>query len=82
MEDKEKPPLSFKEFIEEEDLSYHELESIINEWVLSEKHRAMLKRNLLDDVPYRVIAEEFGYSDRQIARIIPELHKKLFKHIK
>ncbi len=82
MEDNEKPPLSFKEYIEEEELSYRELESLINEWVLSEKHRAMLKRNLLDDVPYRVIAEEFGYSDRQIARIIPKLCEKLFRHIK
>jgi AraC-like DNA-binding protein len=56
-------------------------ENLIEEWIFSEEHRAMLKRNLLDGWTYERIAEEFGMSSRQIARIIPKLQEQLFKHI-
>jgi AraC-like DNA-binding protein len=54
---------------------------LIEEWIFSEEHRLMLKRNLLDGWTYERIAEEFGMSSRQIARIIPKLQEQLFKHI-
>jgi AraC-like DNA-binding protein len=56
-------------------------ENLIEEWIFSEEHRLMLKRNLLDGWTYERIAEEFGMSSRQIARIIPKLQEQLFKHI-
>lgn len=56
-------------------------ENLIEEWIFSEEHRLMLKRNLLDGWTYERIAEDFDMSSRQIARIIPKLQEQLFKHI-
>lgn len=63
------------------DLSYSQWSHLIDEWIFDEKHRQMLKRNLLDGITYERIAEEFDMSPRQIARIIPKLQSQLFKHI-
>jgi AraC-like DNA-binding protein len=63
------------------DIPRSEWEKQIDEWIFSEEHRLMLKRNLLDGWTYERIAEEFGMSSRQIARIIPKLQEQLFKHI-
>lgn len=64
------------------DLSRSEWENLIDEWVFSERDRAMLKRNLLDGRTYEQIAEQFDMSTRQVARLIPKLQEKLFKRIK
>lgn len=63
-------------------LSRSEWENYIDEWIFSERDRAMLKRNLLDGRTYEQIAEQFDMSARQVARIIPRLQRQLFKHIK
>ena len=64
------------------DLSRSEWENLIDEWIFSERDRAMLKRNLLDGRTYEQIAEQFDMSTRQVARLIPKLQEKLFKRIK
>lgn len=64
------------------DLSRSEWEHLIDEWIFSERDRAMLKRNLLDGRTYEQIAEQFDMSARHVARIIPKLQGRLFKHIK
>ena len=64
------------------DLSRSEWENLIDEWIFSERDRAMLKRNLLDGRTYEQIAEQFGMSTRQVARLIPKLQEKLFRRIK
>ena len=64
------------------DLSRSEWENLIDEWIFSERDRAMLKRNLLDGRTYEQIAEQFDMSSRQVARLIPKLQEKLFKRIK
>ena len=63
-------------------LSRREWENLIDEWIFSERDRAMLKRNLLDGRTYEQIAEQFDMSSRQVARLIPKLQEKLFKRIK
>lgn len=68
--------------MENYDLSRSEWENLIDEWVFSERDRAMLKRNLLDGRTYEQIAEQFDMSTRQVARLIPKLQEKLFKRIK
>ena len=68
--------------IENFDISRSEWENLIDEWIFDEIHRKMLKRNLLDGRKYEQIAEQFGMSSRQVARLIPKLQDKLFKHIK
>ena len=62
-------------------LDRYQWEDLIDRWVFNDYHRQMLKRNLLDGWTYEHIADEFGMSSRQIARIIPRLQNQLFKHI-
>lgn len=63
------------------DYSRSELESAIDEWILNEKHRAILKRRLLDGICFEPLAEEFDMSPRQIKRIVYKCQETLFRHI-
>lgn len=58
-----------------------ELETAIEEWIHNEKHRALLKRRLLDGVVFEALAEEFEMSPRQVKRIIYKSQEVLFRHI-
>ena len=69
------------EFVEESNIPRTEWERLIDEWIFSERDRAILKRSLLDGVTYEKIAEEFDLSTRQVSRIIPKATTKLFKHV-
>lgn len=63
------------------DLPRSEWERLIDEWIFNEKHRAILKRRLLDGVVYEKLAEEFEMSERQIKTIVYKAQNKLFAHI-
>ena len=63
------------------DYSRSELSAAIDEWILSEKHRAILKRRLLDGICFEPLAEEFDMSVRQIQNIVYKSQEKLFKHL-
>lgn len=63
------------------DLPRSEWERLIDEWIFNEKHRAILKRRLLDGVVYEKLAEEFEMSERQIKTIVYRAQNKLFAHI-
>lgn len=52
------------------DISVSELSHLIDEWIYSERDRAILKRRLLDGITYEKIAEEFELSPRQVNTII------------
>lgn len=62
------------------DLSRSDWEFLIDEWIFSERDRAILKRNMLDGRTYEQIAEQFDMSARQVSRIIPKLQDRLFSH--
>jgi DNA-directed RNA polymerase specialized sigma subunit len=64
------------------DLSRSEWEHLIDEWILSEKDRAIIKRRLLDGLTFEQLANEFNYSTQNIQRIIYKGTAKLFKKIK
>ena len=64
------------------DIPRSEWEKLIDEWILNEEHRKMLKRNLLDGIHYEKISEEFDCSRDKVARLIPRLQNRLFKKIK
>lgn len=51
-------------------LSRSEIEHLIDEWVLSERDRNILKRRHLDGIHFEPLAEEFDLSDRQIKSIV------------
>ena len=65
-----------------DDLSNSEISFLIDEWIHSERDRAILKRRLCDGICYEPLAEEFDLSVKQIKRIVYKSQEKLFKKIK
>ena len=63
------------------DIPRSQWERLIDEWVFSEEHRKILKRNLLDGKTYEQLAEEFDCSRDKIARLVPKLEKRIFNKI-
>lgn len=63
------------------DYSRTELTEAIDEWILNEKHRAILKRRLIDGICFEPLAEEFDMSPRQIKAIVYKAQEKLFRHL-
>ena len=64
------------------DLSRSEWENLIDEWVFSERDRALLKRRLLDGICFEPLAEEFDLSVQQTKTIVYRLQNRLFKKLK
>lgn len=64
------------------DLPRSAIENLIDEWILNERNRAILKRRLLDGICYEPLAEEFDLSVRQVKNIVYKAEMKLFKHMK
>ena len=63
------------------DYSRTEIENAIDEWILNEMHRAILKRRLIDGIYFEPLAEEFAMSVTQIKRIVYKGQDKVFRHI-
>lgn len=63
-------------------LSRAEWSKLIDNWIFNEKHRAILKRRLLDEVKIEQLAEEFNLSVDGIKRIIRKHKPTLESHIK
>lgn len=57
------------------------IEHLIDEWIFSDRNRAILKRRLLDGICYEPLAEEFGLSVRQIKTIVYKCQIVLFAHL-
>ena len=58
-----------------------EIMTAINEWVLNEKHREIMKRRLIDGICYEPLAEEFDLSVRQVKNIVYKNEEQLFRHL-
>lgn len=63
------------------ELSRSEIEFLIDEWILNERDRQILKRRLIDGICFEPLSEEFGLSVRQIKNIVYKCENKIFKHI-
>ena len=53
----------------------------IDEYIHSERDRAILKRRLIDGICYEPLAEEFGLSVQRIKTIVYRPQDKLFAKI-
>lgn len=51
------------------DLSYSEWVHLIDEWVLNERDRRLIKRRLLDGIGFEQLAEEFYLSTQRTKAI-------------
>ena len=63
------------------DYSRTELTEAIAEWILNEKHRAIMYRRLIDGITFEALSEEFDMSPRQIKRIVYKCEEVIFRHI-
>lgn len=59
-------------------MSRADIEALIDEYVFSERDRAILKRRWLDGICYEPLAEEFDLFVRQTKRIVYKYEKALF----
>lgn len=64
-----------------ENISNSELTALIDEWIKSDRDRAILKRRLIDGVIFDSLAEEFELSTRHVQNIVYKAESQLFKHI-
>lgn len=58
-----------------------DIAKIIDEYIHSERDRAILKRRFCDGVCYEPLAEEFDMSVAQVKRIVYKNEAKIFNHI-
>ena len=63
------------------DYSRSEIEAVIDEWILNERHRGIMKRRLIDGICYEPLAEEFDLSVRQTKNIVYKCQEKIFRHL-
>lgn len=63
-------------------LSRSDWEHLIDEWILSERYREILKRKILDDWSHERIAEREGLSVNGVKKIIARCMNVLREHLK
>ena len=64
-----------------EEIPRSEIEKAIDEWILNERDRHILKRRLLDGICYEPLAEEFNLSVRHVKTIVYKSEDRLFTKI-
>ena len=63
------------------DLSRAEWEHLIDQYIFSERDRAIVKRKILDKITYEKVAEEFELSVQRTKAIIGEAKTRLFRYL-
>ena len=63
------------------DISRTEMEHLIDEWVLNERDRRIMKRRMIDGICYEPLAEEFNLSVTSVKNIVYKAQEKIFRHI-
>lgn len=61
-------------------LSRTEIVDLIDEWILNERDRLILKRRFIDGIHFEPLAEEFDLSVRQVKRIVYKGKEIITKH--
>lgn len=64
-----------------ENLSRSEIEAAIDEWILNERDRKILKRRLLDGIIFEALSFEFDLSVRHVKTIVYKGEDKLFSKL-
>ena len=63
------------------DYTNSHIEHLIDEYIHSERDRAIMKRRLIDGICFEPLAEEFDLSVSQVKRIVYKLEQKIFQFI-
>ena len=64
------------------DYTNSKIAEVIDEFIHSERDRAILKRRLIDGLCFEPLAEEFKMSVRQIKNIVYKGQERVFIHMK
>ena len=64
-----------------DDISRSEIVNAIDEWILNERDREMLKRRLVDGITYEALSYEFDLSVRHTKTIVYKAEERLFTKI-
>ena len=64
-----------------ENMSRSEIEQAIDEWILNERDRKILKRRLLDGIIFESLSYEFDLSVRHVKTIVYKSEDKLFSKL-
>ena len=64
-----------------DDYSNSAVSLAIDEYIHSERDRAILKRRLIDGICFEPLAEEFELSVRQVKNIVYKGENIIFKHM-
>lgn len=64
-----------------DDVTNSDIENVINEYVHSERNRAIMKRRLIDGICFEPLAWEFDMSVTQIKNIVYKCEKVIFRHL-
>lgn len=61
--------------------SYDAGNELINQWILNEKHRQVVKDRLLNGLTFTELAKKYNLSIRQVKNIVYDCQYKLSKHM-
>lgn len=64
--------------IEETGLTANDIIELIDQRVLNERDRKLLRRRYLDGITYEQLAEEFDLSITQVCNIVYKYQKRIF----
>lgn len=64
-----------------DDYSNSKVIEVINEWIHSERDRAIMKDRLVNGYTYESLAERYDISVRQVKRIIYKQSDVIFRHM-
>ena len=64
--------------IEETGLTANDIIELIDQRILNERDRKLLRRRYLDGITYEQIAEEFDLSRTQVCNIVYKYQKRIF----
>ncbi len=64
------------------DTQNSKIEAVIDEYIHSERDRAIMKRRFIDGICFEPLAEEFDLSVIQVQRIVYRLTSILYKHVR
>ena len=63
------------------DYTNSQISALIDEYIHSERDRAILKRRLIDGICFEPLAEEFELSTQRVKVIVYKAQDKLFRHL-
>ena len=64
-----------------DDITNSQIEAVIDEYIHSERDRAIMKSRLIDGICYEPLADEFNLSVVGIRKIVSKCEKIIFRHL-